>query len=358
MKKLLLASILSVTIFGLSGCSSDIDRVKDGILQFNSTMTVGDALDNYEYCQDPEWSSYETDKNIDVVKFSCKLTESMIVRQTKAYGGLQILNMLLDSAKAINTSGLYGQEKNIVEPFLFTQIYVPAVQASQMSGLTNLISALSPGDGQIFDAIQKKQADEIDPQMIQTLKKREKNCDGGVYCKDLVSLYKNPEKAIASDRKLTLEFAKNFEKKLGVELTVDSLYERYSKRPKEDLQSLQKLINDEYMYVTAKYLLEKDLMAYKVAPKLEVYFTLNKSDDGFSLDAITVTYSADGQDIETFSPKVNSLRVISEIYAGNPVDKLFGDNTWTAAFDKWFAEASAPFVNEKTQFLEQFFSGK
>lgn len=335
MKKLLLVSILSVTIFGLSGCSSDIDRVKDGALQFNSTMTVGDALDNYEYCQDPEWTSYVTDKNIGVVKFSCKLTESMIVRQQKAYGVLELIKTFFDSAKAINASGLYGQEKNIVEPFLFTQIYVPAVQASQMSGLTNLISALSPGDGQIFDAIQKKQANDIDPQMIQTLKKREKNCDGGVYCKDLVSLYKNPEKAIESDRKLALEFAKNFEKKLGVELTMDTLYERYSKRPKEELRPLKKLIDDEYTYVAAKNMLENNWGAHRVTPRLEVYFTLNKVDDGFSLDSITMTYTADGQDIETFSPNINSLRVISEIYAGNPVDKLFQEGAWVAATSKW-----------------------
>lgn len=53
------------------GCSSDIDMVKDGVMDFNKTTTLGEALDNWGSCGKREWESFETESGVKVVEFSC-----------------------------------------------------------------------------------------------------------------------------------------------------------------------------------------------------------------------------------------------------------------------------------------------
>ena len=73
MKRLVFGfSVLSV-IIGFTGCGSDIDTVKDGVLNFNKTTTVGQALDNNKNCESKEWSTFETDSGIKVVNFTCNV---------------------------------------------------------------------------------------------------------------------------------------------------------------------------------------------------------------------------------------------------------------------------------------------
>lgn len=44
----------------ISGCSSNPeDVVKSGTLQIDSSVTVGDALNGYQYFDDREWKSFE-----------------------------------------------------------------------------------------------------------------------------------------------------------------------------------------------------------------------------------------------------------------------------------------------------------
>lgn len=55
----------------LSGCGSDIDKVKDGVLDFNKTITVGQALDKWSSCENKDWKTFSTDNGIKVVEFTC-----------------------------------------------------------------------------------------------------------------------------------------------------------------------------------------------------------------------------------------------------------------------------------------------
>ena len=66
-----LVAIATSIIF--SGCSSELDIVKDGVLKYNETITVGQALDNYEDCETSEWQSFETKNGAKVVNFTCKV---------------------------------------------------------------------------------------------------------------------------------------------------------------------------------------------------------------------------------------------------------------------------------------------
>lgn len=66
-------------IAALAGCGSDVDLVKKGIMDFNKTTTVGQALDNWSSCEKKEWESFETDNGMTVVQFTChhKIMEYM-----------------------------------------------------------------------------------------------------------------------------------------------------------------------------------------------------------------------------------------------------------------------------------------
>lgn len=70
MKRLWLTAPL---ILSLTGCGeSDIDIVKNGVMDFNKTITIGNALDNWKSCESSKWDSFQTDNGIKVVEFSCK----------------------------------------------------------------------------------------------------------------------------------------------------------------------------------------------------------------------------------------------------------------------------------------------
>ena len=69
LKLLVIGVFLSLMI---TGCSNDIDLVKDGVMNFNKTITVGEAFDNWNNCEDSKWDSFETDNHTRVVEFTCE----------------------------------------------------------------------------------------------------------------------------------------------------------------------------------------------------------------------------------------------------------------------------------------------
>ena len=77
MKKVLL---VVPVILALAGCGSDVDLVKSGVMEFNQTITLGKALDNWKSCEKREWEEFETDNGIKVVQFTCqhKVAQYMI----------------------------------------------------------------------------------------------------------------------------------------------------------------------------------------------------------------------------------------------------------------------------------------
>ena len=40
----------------ITGCGNNTDLVKDGIMNFNKTITVGNAFDNWNDCKNSEWN--------------------------------------------------------------------------------------------------------------------------------------------------------------------------------------------------------------------------------------------------------------------------------------------------------------
>ena len=71
MKKLFASLLVGLALF-FAGCSDrKVAEVKNGVLNFDKTLTVGDAFDNYKYCKDVKWESGETDNGRDFVQVTC-----------------------------------------------------------------------------------------------------------------------------------------------------------------------------------------------------------------------------------------------------------------------------------------------
>lgn len=52
MKKALLVAPI---VMALASCGSNLDLVKGGIMEFNPTTTLGQALDNWKSCTKRDW---------------------------------------------------------------------------------------------------------------------------------------------------------------------------------------------------------------------------------------------------------------------------------------------------------------
>ena len=86
MKRLLkiIAVLLIPLIF--SGCfESDISSVKNSTYDFDKSITIGNAFDNYKYWKkvgnkgiDPSWSSFETDGGRRIVQFTANYNKEFL----------------------------------------------------------------------------------------------------------------------------------------------------------------------------------------------------------------------------------------------------------------------------------------
>ncbi len=75
MKKCLLYIAVIFTLLGCesSSLNSNISLVKNGVMNFNKTLTVGQALDNWEYCTNRKWENFQTSNGVEVVQFTCDM---------------------------------------------------------------------------------------------------------------------------------------------------------------------------------------------------------------------------------------------------------------------------------------------
>lgn len=64
--------ILMTSLVILSGCNSNTSIVKNGVMDFNQTTTLGEALDNWQSCGNSYWNEFVTDNGISVVEFICE----------------------------------------------------------------------------------------------------------------------------------------------------------------------------------------------------------------------------------------------------------------------------------------------
>jgi len=71
MKKLNYVLIFCMLIIGILGCDKiiggDVSMVKGGTLEFDKSLTVGQAIDNYKYFKKTGWEAIKTDNGRRVV---------------------------------------------------------------------------------------------------------------------------------------------------------------------------------------------------------------------------------------------------------------------------------------------------
>ncbi|MDV6328305.1 hypothetical protein Q5L94_09545 [Idiomarina sp. Sol25] len=79
MKKALF--VVPIILF-LAGCGSEVEQIKSGTMDFNKTITLGQALDNWKSCEKRDWEQFETDNGIKVVQFSCQHKISKFLNKT------------------------------------------------------------------------------------------------------------------------------------------------------------------------------------------------------------------------------------------------------------------------------------
>ena len=69
--KYLAASAFLVAALQGCGSASDTELVKNGVMQFNKTLTVGEAFDRWSECQQKNWEEFKSDNGQRVVQFTC-----------------------------------------------------------------------------------------------------------------------------------------------------------------------------------------------------------------------------------------------------------------------------------------------
>jgi len=67
--------LLSLTLFSSNSYADNIDLVKDSIMRFDKSITVGQAFDNWEKCKDKKWTEFETNNKKQIVEFTCKINK-------------------------------------------------------------------------------------------------------------------------------------------------------------------------------------------------------------------------------------------------------------------------------------------
>ncbi len=80
-KKTLLVALVAMA---LAGCGSDMDIVKAGTMEFNKTITIEQAFDNWKSCKKRDWTKFETDSGVKVVQFTCQHSISQLTSKLKS----------------------------------------------------------------------------------------------------------------------------------------------------------------------------------------------------------------------------------------------------------------------------------
>ena len=64
-------ALACISLAALSGCSSEIDVIREGRLELLPEYKVGQALDNRKLCESTYWSVIEDERGRDVVRYTC-----------------------------------------------------------------------------------------------------------------------------------------------------------------------------------------------------------------------------------------------------------------------------------------------
>jgi len=92
MKKIQLLILgLFLTIF-MAGCS-EVSTVKDGTLNFDNSITVGEAFDKYSYFSDTDWTDFETSNGRKIVQVTGTFNDDYIKKMgwTKKFSEVSLI---------------------------------------------------------------------------------------------------------------------------------------------------------------------------------------------------------------------------------------------------------------------------
>jgi hypothetical protein len=73
------SGILLIVVILFSGCNeesvniSNIEKVKNGVMNFDKSITIGQAFDNWNSCKNKKWNEFRTDNQKQIVEFTCKI---------------------------------------------------------------------------------------------------------------------------------------------------------------------------------------------------------------------------------------------------------------------------------------------
>lgn len=135
MKKLVLISTMCIAI---AGCGSDTDKVKNGILEFNKTITVGQALDNWKSCESKSWEEFSAENGVKIVQFTCN-------HKIKEY----IEKVKVSVPEEINNGAIYLDIASYIEKFQFT------INNDDTFQIHNVSAETQWSDGEKVDGQQK-----------------------------------------------------------------------------------------------------------------------------------------------------------------------------------------------------------
>jgi hypothetical protein len=77
--KYMTSGILLTIVILFSGCSeesvslSNIEKVKNSVINFDKSITIGQAFDNWNNCKNKQWNEFTTDNQRQIVEFTCKI---------------------------------------------------------------------------------------------------------------------------------------------------------------------------------------------------------------------------------------------------------------------------------------------
>lgn len=113
----LLITLALVSIGLLSGCSKmggggDVSIVKNGYLNFDKSITVGQAFDGYKYFKTKEWKATKTEQGRRLVLFSAQMSDEWLNVNnndgtTKAFGQ-QVTSQEIQIQFTINQDGTFN----------------------------------------------------------------------------------------------------------------------------------------------------------------------------------------------------------------------------------------------------------
>lgn len=91
MKTLQVIVLLALVAFLFVGCSKfgsgDVGKVKNGYININKSITVGQAFDGYKFFGKKEWTAEKTDKGLRIVTFKTQVNQAYIDSINKEYKG-------------------------------------------------------------------------------------------------------------------------------------------------------------------------------------------------------------------------------------------------------------------------------